>query len=200
MSGLYGTIRGAYIDPQKDVEMFYFYRPNRSTTDEDFSKFKTLSVSNLVRSHADVGGGIEDVLPGMFNLRLPLDIFNDKGIYTVYIRPKEKMVHLQDVSVLADYPSIRGVVINKGDVDGVVEESVLGVVGQGTHHIHRRNLKHHVHTALKVKAKADLAALALTVCVAQIDLLGSHRVKVMGLTGVAQRVQEHLLVAAVGSA
>ena len=119
MSGLYGTIRGAYIDPQKDVEMFYFYRPNRSTTDEDFKKFKPLSSSYLVRSHADIGGGIEDVLPGMFSLKLPLDTFNEKGIYTVYIRPKEKMAHLQDVSVLADYPSIRGVVIDKGEVGGV---------------------------------------------------------------------------------
>lgn len=119
MAGLYGTVRSAYIDPKKDAELFYFYRPNRSTTDEDFTKFKTLDASNLVPSHADgISGDIEDVLPGMFNLRLPLDVFNDTGIYTVYIRPKEIITNLVDVSVLADYPEIRGVVIKKGLVEG----------------------------------------------------------------------------------
>lgn len=118
MAGLYGTVRSAKIDPQKDAELFYFYRPNRSTTAEDFSKFKRLDASNLVPSEAE---GLNDVLPGMFNLRLPLDTFNDTGIYTVYIRPREYMTNLQDVSVLADYPEIRGVVINKGAVGDVTD-------------------------------------------------------------------------------
>lgn len=122
MSGLYGTVRSAKIDPNKDAEIFYFYRPNRSTTAEDFSNFKTLSASNLVPSHGDLDDNrIEDILPGMFNLRLPLDVFNDTGIYTVYIRPKEYITNLLDVSVLADYPDIRGVVINKNAVDGVTD-------------------------------------------------------------------------------
>ena len=122
MSGLYGTVRSAKIDPNKDAELFYFYRPNRSTTAEDFSKFKVLSPSNLVPSNSELASnGVEDILPGMFNLRLPLDKFNDTGIYTVYIRPKEHILHLQDVSVLADYPEIRGVVINKNDVGGVTD-------------------------------------------------------------------------------
>ena len=122
MAGLYGTVRSAYINPKEDAELFYFYRPNRSTTDEDFTKFKPLDASNLVPSHADgIQGGIEDVLPGMFNLRLPLDVFNDTGIYTVYIRPKEYVTNLTDVSVLADYPEIRGVVIEKGKVGDVTD-------------------------------------------------------------------------------
>jgi hypothetical protein len=50
-----------------------------------------------------------------------LDTFNDTGIYTIYIRPKECITHLVDVSVLADYPDIRGVVINKNSVDGVTD-------------------------------------------------------------------------------
>ena len=118
MAGLYGTVRSAKIDPNKDAELFYYYRPNRSTTDEDFKNFKELSASNLVPVNAE---GIKDVLPGMFNLRLPLDTFNDTGIYTVYIRPKEYMTNLLDVSVLADYPDIRGVVINKEAVAGVTD-------------------------------------------------------------------------------
>ena len=122
MSGLYGTVRSAKIDPQKDAELFYYYRPNRSTTDEDFTKFKSLDASNLVPCEGPAGRDtIEGILPGMFNLRLPLDTFNNTGIYTVYIRPKEHIVNLQDVSVLADYPDVRGVVINRDDVDGVTD-------------------------------------------------------------------------------
>ena len=120
MNGLYGTIRGAKIDPNKDVEMFYFYRPNRSTTAPDFERFKKLDVSNLVESHVEMPvNNVEDILPGMFNLRLPLDTFNDTGIYSVYIRPKEYLLNLADVSVLADYPDIRGVVINKRDIGDI---------------------------------------------------------------------------------
>jgi len=123
MAGLYGTVRSAYINPNDDAELFYFYRPNRSTTAEDFKNFKSLSPSNLVPVYADEGidNKIEQVLPGMFNLRLPLDVFNDTGIYTVYIRPKEHVTKLLDVSVLADYPDIRGVVVNKSAVDGVTD-------------------------------------------------------------------------------
>lgn len=121
MANLYGTVRSAKIDPIKDAELFYFYRPNRSTTADDFTKFKVLDSSNLVPCNGEVKGSIEDVLPGMFNLRLPLDVFNDTGIYTIYIRPKENITNLQDVSVLADYPDIRGVVINKNAVDGVTD-------------------------------------------------------------------------------
>ena len=121
MSGLYGTVRSAKIDPNSDAELFYFYRPNRSTTAEDFSQFKSLSSSNLVPSKAEGVAVDNGLLPGMFNLRLPLDVFNDTGIYTVYIRPKEYMTQLQDVSVLADYPDIRGVVINKNSVNGVTD-------------------------------------------------------------------------------
>ena len=124
MSGLYGTVRSAKIDPNKDAELFYFYRPNRSTTAEDFTQFKPLSPSNLVPSEtSEKDRRIEAILPGMFNLRLPLDTFNDTGIYTVYIRPKEYILNLQDVSVLADYPEIRGVIINKQDVGGVTDLS-----------------------------------------------------------------------------
>ena len=59
MSGLYGTIRGAKIEPKRDAEIFYFYRPNRSTTDEDFTQFKSLSSSNLVPSTTEVNNGVE---------------------------------------------------------------------------------------------------------------------------------------------
>ena len=39
--------------------------------------------------------------------------FNKKGFYTIYIRPKEISHTITDVSVLAAYPDVRGIVLRK---------------------------------------------------------------------------------------
>lgn len=114
MSGIYGTVRPADITPSNDVEMFYYYRPTRSTTSDEFSGFKTLDSSYLVQS--TVSGSN---LIGMFNLQLPLDKFNKKGIYTIYIRPKNISITLTDVSVLQSNPDIKGVVFSQ--VEGITD-------------------------------------------------------------------------------
>lgn len=110
MSGVYGTIRPANLNIDQDVEIFYFYRPTRSTDSEDFlDGFKKLDSSScLVEAEAEGMGQ----LFGMYDLRLPLDRFNKKGFYTVYIRPKEIEERLADVSVLAAYPDVKGIVLN----------------------------------------------------------------------------------------
>ena len=50
MSGVYGTIKPANIDPLKDVEIFYYFRPTRGTTDNNFTGFKKLDASCLTQS------------------------------------------------------------------------------------------------------------------------------------------------------
>ena len=115
MAELYGTVRPSNIDVNNDIEMFYYYRPTRGSDDEDFSNgFKKLDNINLVQTKENGNNII-----GLFELRLPLDIFNKKGIYTVYLRPKENTVNIVDVSVLAAYPDVKGVVFNLSDFGGV---------------------------------------------------------------------------------
>jgi hypothetical protein len=123
MSGVYGTVRAAQIDLAKDVEILYYYRPTRSTTDGDFTNFKQLDASCLVPMSEESSGG--DVMPilGMYNLRLPVDKFNMKGFYTIYIRPKERIVTLSDVSVLAAYPNVKGLVFDANSLDGLTDLS-----------------------------------------------------------------------------
>ena len=58
----------------------------------------------------------DNVLEGLYNLKLPLQYFNKKGFYTVYIKPKEVIMTLQDVGVLASYEDIKGIVIDSSDV------------------------------------------------------------------------------------
>lgn len=118
-SGIFGSIRPAKIIPSRDAEIFYSYRPSRSTDDEEFNgKYKSLDPAEcLVNSVTDENRNID----GVYELRLPLDKFSRKGFYTLYIRPKEIVTKISDVSVLAAYPDVRGIVINDpgiGDLTG----------------------------------------------------------------------------------
>lgn len=119
-SGTFGSIRPAIIkNIDADVEIFYMYRPSRGETDSDFSEFKQLKASECLMSQKS--GNIE--LNGLYTLRLPLDKFNKKGFYTVYIRPKEHVLTITDVSTLATYPDIKGIVLK---TDKLPENDLTG--------------------------------------------------------------------------
>lgn len=108
-TGVFGSIRGANIDISRDVDILYYYRPTRSTEDENFTTFKALSASECLATMKDEEG---NSVPGAFNLRLPLDKFNSKGFYSLYIAPKKITANIIDVSVLAAYPEVKGVVLS----------------------------------------------------------------------------------------
>lgn len=120
-TGVFGSIRPAYINPNLDVDMYYYYKPSRGEVDTDFNGFKKLSPSECL-SYC-VTDEDEENIDGLYNLKLPLKYFNKKGIYSVYIKPKECNVTLVDVSVLAAYPSVKGVVINLSnpDLNGITD-------------------------------------------------------------------------------
>ena len=106
-SGIFGSIRPAKITPS-DVEIFYMYRPSRGETIPEFDAgFHTLEPTTCLVPA--LSSGI--TLDGMYTLKLPLENFNKKGFYTIYIRPKEISHKITDVSVLATYPDVKGVVI-----------------------------------------------------------------------------------------
>lgn len=107
MSGIYGTVKPADIDIDNDVEIFYHYRPSYSIDDTDFDNFKSLSTSVLVECNTNDN---DIPISGLFNLRLPLNEFNKKGIYTIYIRPKEISTKIHDIGVLAAFNDVRGVI------------------------------------------------------------------------------------------
>lgn len=111
MSGMYGTVKPADIDIDKDVEIFYYYRPSFNSEETDFKNFKELPSSILNQCST---GETNIKLSGLFNLKLPLDTFNKKGIYTIYIRPKEIEVKISDVGNLAAFSDVRGIVFNSG--------------------------------------------------------------------------------------
>lgn len=113
MAGMYGTIKPADIDIDNDVEIFYHYRPSLNSDDTNFANFQKLepAKSVLLPCHANNDDSIVPI-SGLFNLKLPMDKFGKKGIYTIYIRPKEIKATINDVGVLAAYQDVRGVVFN----------------------------------------------------------------------------------------
>lgn len=116
-TGIFGSIRPASFKISKDVSIFYYYRPTRSTEDDTFQSFKSLNASECL---AEVKDDEDNVIKGAYNLRLPLDYFNAKGFYTIYIAPRELKAEIVDVSVLAAYPEVKGIVLNlTGELDGI---------------------------------------------------------------------------------
>jgi hypothetical protein len=125
MSGMYGTVKPADINIEKDVEIFYHYRPSINTDDVSFKNFKTLQPSVLTPCYS--GDDTNISISGLFNLKLPLDKFNKKGIYTIYIRPKEISATITDIGTLAAFPDVRGVIFNANNLlDFKVANSLVG--------------------------------------------------------------------------
>ena len=122
MNNVYGTKRPANITSD-DVDIFYSYRPSRAEDSAEYSTFKKLDSKLLMNTSGKTDGGNVEVLPGMFDLRLPLDIFGNVGIYTIYIKPKEIRTTILHISTLAAYPDVRGLVL---DINGMSNGSLVG--------------------------------------------------------------------------
>lgn len=122
MNNVYGTKRPANITSD-DVDIFYSYRPSRAEDSAEYSTFKKLDSKLLMNTSGKTDGGNVEVLPGMFDLRLPLDIFGNAGIYTIYIKPKEIRTTILHISTLAAYPDVRGLVL---DTNGMSNGSLVG--------------------------------------------------------------------------
>lgn len=132
MDATYGIVKPSVINPAEDVEIFYHYRPSRSSDDPQFRSFRKISDVSSMLERTEVGTSdtvLPDLtLPGMYRLNLPLEHFGVKGVYTIYIKPKEYVTRITDVGVLAAYPNIRGIVIRADDVDipGITSDSLVG--------------------------------------------------------------------------
>lgn len=121
-NGIYGTNVGAMVNIS-DVEIFYSYSPTRNYDDVNNSNFKKMESSLLTNSiidSEDANSRYDNIIEGLYNLKLPLEYFNQKGYYTVYIKPKEYQAVIQDVGVLSAYPDVKGIIIDIESSDSEV--------------------------------------------------------------------------------
>jgi hypothetical protein len=124
MNGTYGTIKPANINIERDVQIFYNYKPNRGY--ENNKNFRELSSNHLMNVYMDNDANVS--IDGLYNLKLPLSVFGQKGIYTVYIKPKEMTKTIYATGQLYDFPDVRGVIILADDFDEMltVDNGLVG--------------------------------------------------------------------------
>lgn len=119
-NNIYGTVRQAFFNPSKDCDIFYYYKPSRSSSDSAFTGFKKIDNPSRLLEYTNLEeSNLDKRLPGMYNLKLPADIFGNRGIYTIYIVPREIECEIRDVGALAAYPDIRGIVIDTHMMDNI---------------------------------------------------------------------------------
>ena len=116
MSGIYGTVKPAVIDIETDVDIFYSYRPNRGSDGASNITFTKVSDTKTWLSETYMNNNTTTI-EGLYNLKLPLDIFGFKGIYTIYIKPKEYELEIKAIGTLQDFPDVRGVVFSSKQED-----------------------------------------------------------------------------------
>lgn len=132
-SGVYGISVPSNIDASM-VDIYYSYHKTRNSDNTKNAVFTKLP-SNILTNAIYEGdsNSTDKVLEGMYNLKLPLEFFNRKGFYTVYIKPREIQSVITDISTLAAYPNIKGIVLDSNSVtDSLIKNKILtnnGLVG-----------------------------------------------------------------------
>ena len=102
--GTIGNIRPSDVNIE-DVEIVFTFSPDRTTPPQIVDKLN----SEDVLSEVNFG---ESLVQGLYNIRLDPEVFNEKGIYNLYIKPKEYQIEILDCGVLASIPSVRGIIID----------------------------------------------------------------------------------------
>ena len=130
-TGTYGTIRSADVSPD-DVEVILNYTPSRDLTDNFvLTKLDAKTILRPYFNNASTGGANNEVLGGLYNLKLPADQFNKLGIYTLYIRPAEIRTTITDCGILSALPNVKGIVIDLNNVPSQFRNKFVnqGLVG-----------------------------------------------------------------------
>lgn len=112
--GTYGIVRPADV-LSDDVEIFYTYTSSRDKLNTDLIKLPNpadilINLNNPNRTQSNVNGF--ELFGGMYTLKLPVNIFSSKGIYTIIIKPAEIRTKIVDVGVLSAFPDIKGVLFD----------------------------------------------------------------------------------------
>lgn len=113
-TGTYGIVRPADITPD-DVEIFYTFSTSRDKISGDLVKITNtndvlIKANNPNRTQSGISGF--EMFGGMYTLKLPVNIFSTKGIYTIIIKPVEIRTKIVDVGVLSAFADIKGVLFD----------------------------------------------------------------------------------------
>ena len=114
--GTIGVTRAADMSIN-DIEMYYNYMPDRYTSNTDIIKLVASDLLQELKIPSTDSNyyGTNSILEGLYDLKLPASIFNQLGIYTIYIKPKTILATIADCSVLSALPTVKGILLNIND-------------------------------------------------------------------------------------
>ena len=110
--GVYGVKRPADVDPS-DIEVIVLYSKTRNATENQ--TVTKLNGTDVIKPVFDPTNALE-IMGGMYNMELPKSVFNAKGYYTIYVRPAQIRIPIEDCAELATFPDIKGLVFNINNV------------------------------------------------------------------------------------
>jgi hypothetical protein len=154
-TGIYGTTRPADVSID-DIDVYYNYTPNRETVNNTIIKLNSNEIlsENKLPEDEQIENN-ENLLEGLYNLRLPATVFGQLGIYTIYLKPKKIILTVQDCSVLSSLPSVKGIVIDSNDLpsnltaNNALQGYRIEYIDTATNN-KTRNLARHIVTSNKV--------------------------------------------------
>ena len=117
--GIFGVVRPSDVSID-DIDVYYNYTPNRETVNNIIIKLNSseiLSYNYLPDEEQILPiGENNNILEGLYNLRLPATVFGQLGLYTIYLKPKKVNTTIVDCSVLSSLPSVKGIVLDANDL------------------------------------------------------------------------------------
>jgi len=116
----------------EDVEIIMHYTPSRDVT-EDYV-LKTLDAASILTpyfNNNNTNGNNNEILGGLYSLRLPATEFNQLGIYTLFLRPAEIRTLITDCGILSAMPNVKGIIVDLNNVDAKYRNKFVnqGLVG-----------------------------------------------------------------------
>jgi hypothetical protein len=114
MSGIYGIKRGADVSLD-DIEVLLHYTSSRTSPGD--SGFRKLNTKEVLQVNRNPNNENNEILGGMYTLKLPTNIFGSKGFYTILIRPVEIRTKIVDVGVLSAQSNVKGLVFDLSTID-----------------------------------------------------------------------------------
>jgi hypothetical protein len=148
--GAYGITRPADVSPA-DAEILYHYTPNRTTAATvTLTKLDSTAVLTPIYHNADTLTAVKspnksnpsnEMLGGLYNLKLSASQFSELGIYTLHIRPKQIVTSITDCGILASLSSVRGLVIDLNNVpaEDQAKFTPQGLVGYRIEYLNTAN-------------------------------------------------------------
>lgn len=118
--GSYGTVRGSDVSPS-DVEIIYHFTTGRTADSAvTLKKLNSEDILTPLYHNADTTDDAtapnNEILGGLYNLKLESADFSNLGVYTLYLRPKQMRLSITDCGVLSSIPSVRGLIIDLSNV------------------------------------------------------------------------------------